>query len=545
MTSVLGLPAISPEIKSISPWLQRADELQVKEPVMAYWCAYFAAQTGISLKVKSPPARDLLFALLGVLEKMKQELGPSDAVNVEAVSSAYVENFALKVFAAADNEDRAGKATRSTAKKFLAAANFLEVLKIFPQTPISESSVEKIKYSKWKAADIAKAFREGRKPASGPAGSELDLEFELPEQPIAASSSSPPKASSSSPPLPPPQTLPTKQSSPPTLARKISPKRTSPPPVMNADDIARANIAPREFQSLARKDGYTEEVSNPGTWSTAATPGSDAGEHLRRVTGEVPDSDARSNTKKPARGTSRLRSAWVSGEIEDKPEGEDEQDGPDDGSPKRTVRFTPSVTGGLTPPVTSASYTAAPLDVQGSSTSPTTTPSTVTPRDILSTSHKRQTSSSSIPTSSSPPKRTRAGSTSPSNAHGSTPTPITKPSAGRQLSNTTTTSEPLSTGTGIGGGSAASSSSSPPRSAYLSSSPPLASTILAQPSAPPLSYATADNGGYSPPSTPPELTPQVIAKAQKHCRFAISALDYEDAEQARKELRAALAVLGG
>lgn len=46
-------------------------------------------------------------------------------------------------------------------------------------------------------------------------------------------------------------------------------------------------------------------------------------------------------------------------------------------------------------------------------------------------------------------------------------------------------------------------------------------------------------------SPPPELTPGLIAKAQKHCRFAISALDYEDAEQARKELRSALAILGG
>jgi vacuolar protein sorting-associated protein VTA1 len=48
----------------------------------------------------------------------------------------------------------------------------------------------------------------------------------------------------------------------------------------------------------------------------------------------------------------------------------------------------------------------------------------------------------------------------------------------------------------------------------------------------------------SQPSPPPELTPSLIAKAQKHCRFAISALDYEDAEQARKELRAALQLLG-
>ena len=44
---------------------------------------------------------------------------------------------------------------------------------------------------------------------------------------------------------------------------------------------------------------------------------------------------------------------------------------------------------------------------------------------------------------------------------------------------------------------------------------------------------------------PVELSPQVIARAQKHCKFAISALDYEDREQAVKELRAALKMLGG
>lgn len=58
---------------------------------------------------------------------------------------------------------------------------------------------------------------------------------------------------------------------------------------------------------------------------------------------------------------------------------------------------------------------------------------------------------------------------------------------------------------------------------------------------------------YSQLSPPPppvqadliELTPGIIAKAQKHCRFAVSALNYDDAEQAKKELRAALALLGG
>ena len=36
----LGLPAVSTGLKSIAPYLQRAEELVDKEPVMAYWCKY-------------------------------------------------------------------------------------------------------------------------------------------------------------------------------------------------------------------------------------------------------------------------------------------------------------------------------------------------------------------------------------------------------------------------------------------------------------------------------------------------------------------------
>ncbi len=73
---------------------------------------YYAAQLGINLKSRSNPSRDLLFGLLGVLEKMKTSIGPHDAIDIESVSSAYAESFAMKVFANADNEDRYGCATR-------------------------------------------------------------------------------------------------------------------------------------------------------------------------------------------------------------------------------------------------------------------------------------------------------------------------------------------------------------------------------------------------------------------------------------------------
>lgn len=35
---LLGLPPITSELKSITPYLQRADEVKNQEPIIAYWC---------------------------------------------------------------------------------------------------------------------------------------------------------------------------------------------------------------------------------------------------------------------------------------------------------------------------------------------------------------------------------------------------------------------------------------------------------------------------------------------------------------------------
>lgn len=47
------------------------------------------------------------------------------------------------------------------------------------------------------------------------------------------------------------------------------------------------------------------------------------------------------------------------------------------------------------------------------------------------------------------------------------------------------------------------------------------------------------------PIPAPQLTPQQISQAQKHCRYAISALDYEDFARARQDLLDALRIIGG
>ena len=77
--------------------------------------------------------------LLTLLEKMKKEIGPNDAIDNDVVAAAYVENFALKVFEMTDSEDRAGKTIRGTAKKFLVAANLLELLQVFDKANVSDS----------------------------------------------------------------------------------------------------------------------------------------------------------------------------------------------------------------------------------------------------------------------------------------------------------------------------------------------------------------------------------------------------------------------
>jgi vacuolar protein sorting-associated protein VTA1 len=100
---------------------------------------YHAAQVGISSGAKNPTARSYLSPLLTVLEKMKKEIGPNDAVDNDVVAAAYVENFALKIFGVTDSEDRAGNATRGTAKKFLVAANLLELLQVFDKANVSDS----------------------------------------------------------------------------------------------------------------------------------------------------------------------------------------------------------------------------------------------------------------------------------------------------------------------------------------------------------------------------------------------------------------------
>ncbi|KAM0941605.1 putative vacuolar protein sorting-associated protein Vta1 [Dioscorea sansibarensis] len=158
--------------KLLLPYLQRADELQKHEPLVAYYCRLYAMEKGMKIpqKERTKTTNALLVSLMSQLEKDKKSLtlGPDD--------NLYVEGFAANVFAKADKQDRAGRADLNTAKTFYAASIFYEILSQFGE--LQPDIEQKQKYAIWKAADIRKALKEGRKPEPGPPGGDKDLSID-------------------------------------------------------------------------------------------------------------------------------------------------------------------------------------------------------------------------------------------------------------------------------------------------------------------------------------------------------------------------------
>lgn len=154
--------------KQLLPYLQRADELQKHEPLVAYYCRLYAMERGLMIPQsnRTKTTSSLLVSLMKQLEKDKKslKLSPDDHLHLEG--------FALNVFAKADKQDRAGRADINTAKTFYAASIFFEILNQFGD--LAPDLEQKQKYAAWKAADIRKALKEGRKPIPGPPGGEPD-----------------------------------------------------------------------------------------------------------------------------------------------------------------------------------------------------------------------------------------------------------------------------------------------------------------------------------------------------------------------------------
>ena len=179
---------IPPELKKITQYVRRAEELDKDSSpqtrIVAYYCRQYAIQVGISL-AKTPPAKISLSGLLGDLEKEKVAMSNFSKPECYQVCRG----FAFKIFDKADAEDRAGVAGKGTAKTFYAAATFLDILKQFHsndnEEEKSDDELEEEKksfYSKWKSTEILKAIKEGREPTPGGYGQDDKEEEDAKEE---------------------------------------------------------------------------------------------------------------------------------------------------------------------------------------------------------------------------------------------------------------------------------------------------------------------------------------------------------------------------
>lgn len=101
-----------------------------RDPIVSYWCRLYGLQTGLKLSTKQPEetalfignidSAEILFleqlknltfkcvsAMMDWLESFKKEHHDNEAITNDVVAQAYLENYALKLFTYADQNDRA------------------------------------------------------------------------------------------------------------------------------------------------------------------------------------------------------------------------------------------------------------------------------------------------------------------------------------------------------------------------------------------------------------------------------------------------------
>uniref|UniRef100_A0A665VTG4 Vacuolar protein sorting-associated protein VTA1 homolog n=1 Tax=Echeneis naucrates TaxID=173247 RepID=A0A665VTG4_ECHNA len=168
----MALPA---QLKPIQHHLRTAQEHEKRDPVVSYYCRLYAMQTGMKLDSKTPECRKFLVKLMDQLESMKKELSDNDSITQEVVGNAHIENYALKMFLYADNEDRSGRFHKNMIKSFYTASLLLDVLSVFGE--LSEENIQHRKYARWKATYIHNCLKNGETPQAGPIAMDEDEEF--------------------------------------------------------------------------------------------------------------------------------------------------------------------------------------------------------------------------------------------------------------------------------------------------------------------------------------------------------------------------------
>ncbi|KAA8493043.1 Mammalian lyst-interacting protein 5 [Porphyridium purpureum] len=155
---------VPPSLRKIHKYVKYANEMLPIDQMVSYYVLQYALEEGLKLRDKSDPNAN---KYIGLLLDEAEALGPK-IPGTRDEHRVKMEEFAYGVFKAADDEDRAGRATKETAFAFFAAFSYIEVCQLFGELPIDLD--EKRRYAKFKVSSILLALKEGRRPEPGGPG---------------------------------------------------------------------------------------------------------------------------------------------------------------------------------------------------------------------------------------------------------------------------------------------------------------------------------------------------------------------------------------
>ncbi|XP_074596774.1 vesicle trafficking 1 [Brevipalpus obovatus] len=158
----IELPPLPASLKSITGILKTATDLEKHDPAVAYWTRFHACQVALGIDKSSPESKGFLTKLMFWLEKEKTLRKGEEAFSNELVAHAHIENYAMKLFEKADNDDRTGRAGKNTIKIYFTSSQLFDTLAVFGEP--SEEVVQKSKYAKWRAAYISKCLKNNETP---------------------------------------------------------------------------------------------------------------------------------------------------------------------------------------------------------------------------------------------------------------------------------------------------------------------------------------------------------------------------------------------
>nr|XP_042904487.1 vacuolar protein sorting-associated protein VTA1 homolog isoform X2 [Parasteatoda tepidariorum] len=133
---------------------------------------FYAVQCGLKLNDKSPENTAFFLGLMDWLEKAKKVKRDDESISNEVVAQAHIENYALKLFLFADNEDRSGRFNKNVVKAFYTSGFIYDIVSTFGEP--SDEVLHHKKYAKWKAAYIHNCLKNGVTPVAGPLAMEGD-----------------------------------------------------------------------------------------------------------------------------------------------------------------------------------------------------------------------------------------------------------------------------------------------------------------------------------------------------------------------------------